>query len=288
MSNSPTPPAPLTPTPPAKPILQEVKIISHSMLFYWWPVWAFGFIFAMWTYADNYRLAIVSPESRIRNEVKDGRVSYRIDVEGNRDRLLSDAVRVKQEDPEVLVPGPRVSTRSWMGPVFFIILFVVILITNVPLRGLWSLITIFLIIMLALVFTIFNLWDSLLRSLGDLHIFMNMAGYLAISIALFAAWAVAVFVFDRRTYMIFRPGEVRLCEEVGAAEKVYGTVGMTFEKHRDDWFRHIVLGCIVWGTGDLTVRTAGGDRHEIKFPNVTNIGWKLKAIEQLLHTQKMA
>jgi len=27
--------------------LQEIKIYSHSTLLYWWPAWAFGFLFAL-------------------------------------------------------------------------------------------------------------------------------------------------------------------------------------------------------------------------------------------------
>ena len=28
---------------------REVRIYSHSHLFYWWPVWACGYIMAIWT-----------------------------------------------------------------------------------------------------------------------------------------------------------------------------------------------------------------------------------------------
>ena len=27
--------------------LQEINIYSHSTLLYWWPAWAFGFVFAI-------------------------------------------------------------------------------------------------------------------------------------------------------------------------------------------------------------------------------------------------
>src|SRR5262249_33653461 len=149
MSNSPTPPTP-PPTPPAhKAAPDEIKVVAHSHLFYWWPVWLFGLIFALWTYADNFRMAIVSENSRIVKEPLAERETYRINVEGNRDRLLSDAKRVRPEAPDELVPGPRVSPRSWMAPLFLTILFLVILITNVPLRGLWSLIIIISIALLA-------------------------------------------------------------------------------------------------------------------------------------------
>ena len=37
----------------------EIKIVSHSTLFYWWPVWAVGFLMAGLTYLDGDRLATV-------------------------------------------------------------------------------------------------------------------------------------------------------------------------------------------------------------------------------------
>ena len=281
MSTGPTPPA--APAASAKPIPNEIKVVAHSSLLYWWPVWFFGFIFALWTYADNNRLAIVSAESRVRGMQIEGKTKYVIDVAGDTTRLTSDAVRVKAEDPFELVPGPRVSPRSWMGPMFFLILFLVVMITNVPLRGLWSLVAIISIVVIALILSLMEKWDELLRAMGDLHIFMNMAGYLAFSIALLIAWLVAVWVFDRRMYIIFTPGQVKVCEEIGGREKVYDTTNMTMEKRRDDWFRHIILG---FGTGDMTVRTAGADRHEILLPNVAFIGFKIDAIESMLRARQ--
>ena len=47
---------------------------------------------------------------------------------------------------------------------------------------------------------------------------------------------------------------------------------MTIEKRRDDWFRHIFLG---FGSGDLVVRTAGADRHDILMPTSPSSGSKL-------------
>jgi len=181
-------------------------------------------------------------------------------------------------------PRIRVSSRVWMGPVFLVILFLVILITNIPLRGLWSLVAIISIAMVALIFTVFDIWDDLLRQFGNLHIHINMAGYLFLAVGVFAAWALAVFFFDRRSYIIFTPGQIRVCEEIGGREKVYDTTGLTIEKHRSDWFRHIILG---FGSGDLSVKTAGADRHEILMPNVAFIGFKIDAIEDMIRSREV-
>jgi hypothetical protein len=285
MSTGPTPPAAATPPAPGRPIPQEIKVVAHSSLLYWWPVWFFGFLFSLWTFADNHRMAIIGHESKIIKEVDaNGKESFKILVEGDSERLIKDSVAVKSADgTSYLVPRPRVSTRSWMGPLFLLILFLVIMITNVPLRGLWSLVTIIGIIVIALILSLMEKWDDLLQAMGDLHVYINMAGYLTVGIALLIAWLVAVWVFDRRTYIIFSPGQVKVCEEIGGREKVYDTTNMTLEKRRDDWFRHIILG---FGTGDLNVRAGGADRHEIVLPNVAFIGFKIDAIESMLRARQ--
>ena len=48
-----------SPEPPKGEV--TVKIVSHSDLFYWWPVWAVGFLMASLTYLGGHRMAIVPP-----------------------------------------------------------------------------------------------------------------------------------------------------------------------------------------------------------------------------------
>src|SRR5262245_45562010 len=43
---------------PAQP-RQTLKVVSHTGLIYWWPVWLVGFILAALTYLDGGRLAVV-------------------------------------------------------------------------------------------------------------------------------------------------------------------------------------------------------------------------------------
>jgi hypothetical protein len=51
----------MPPTEPAGPACEEtrIKIVSHSDLFYWWPVWAVGFLMAALTYQHGHRVAFV-------------------------------------------------------------------------------------------------------------------------------------------------------------------------------------------------------------------------------------
>ncbi|MEZ6141094.1 MAG: hypothetical protein R3B84_11035 [Zavarzinella sp.] len=303
MSTPETPQTPVSSTPAASKASapNEIRIISHSSLYYWWPIWFFGLVFAFWTFLEGNRLAIipagsVAVKSSIQGADGNPATKMTIYVEGDGHQLakhtkaLTPEEQKKREEAKTLPNNlemgaeasrilTRVSAKSWMGPLFLIILSLVIIITNVPLRGLWSLVAIIGCVTLSLFISLFGWWDDIFNAFGGLHIYINMAGYIFLAIVLLIAWLVAFFVFDRRSYIVFTPGQIRVCEQIGGREKVYDTMGMTIEKHRDDWFRHIFLG---FGSGDLTVRTAGADRHEFRMPNVALIGFKIGPIEQML------
>ena len=260
---------------PARP--NEVKLISHSNLFYWWPVWALAFFMAIWTWVEDHRLAIVPSSGRGR---VDGPGAYSMNFGAKPEtNSLEYAVRASTSGSTEPAFKPRVSQQAWLGAVFVIGLVLTIAITNVPLRGLWSFVAIILIVVLALLISLLKEWDRIFDALGNLHIYINMAGYLFIGTAVFILWALATFVFDRRSYIIFTPGQIRVCEHIGAAVKVYDTVGIHMEKQRDDLFRHLILG---FGSGDLIVRTSGAERNEIKLPNVLGIGWRIQTVENML------
>jgi hypothetical protein len=270
-SNSPQPAVTL----PAGP--REIKLISHSTLFYWWPVWAFGFFMALLTAIENHRFAVVPSDAKLK-AVEGG---YLIETKSNESQLPG-PMRKALADSEGASGGvfpTHVSQRAWLGSVFVVILIIVIVITNVPLRGLWSFMVILGVIVLSLIVTVFNGWDEIYDRVTALRIYMNMAAYLTISTSVFIIWAVATFIFDRRTFIQFSPGQIKVCEHIGSSVRTYDATGVTFEKQRDDLFRHYILG---FGSGDLIVRTAGAERHEIRMSNVLGIGWKLGPIEDLL------
>lgn len=268
-----------SPTSAAK---REIKLISHSMLFYWWPIWVLGYILAAITYFDNTRLAIVPDGSKltlVQEKSDEKTIVYRLAVSRNTKSL--EQARNATENPSEDVPfKPRVSERAWMGPVFCVVLLLVILITNVPMRGLWSFLVLLTLALIALIITLIpGGWDSVLSAVFHLHIYINLAGYLFMATAVFLMWAVSVFIFDRRTYMIVTPGQIRVCEHIGASIRSFDTMGIAFEKQRDDLFRHWLLGFF---SGDLIVRTAGAERETIRLPNVLWISWRLEEVQDML------
>ncbi|MGL4423767.1 MAG: hypothetical protein ACRCZF_24140, partial [Gemmataceae bacterium] len=168
---------------------RELKLIAHSPLFYWWPVWVFGFIMAGWTYIENHRLAVVPSEAAVTKIVNDGTTRYELQFKSNVEtKALEYAAKVKDLPSEPAFPA-RVSQHAWLGSVYVMILLLTIAITNIPLRGLWSFVVIILLVVIGLFITVFHGWDEVFDRVANLRVYINLAGYLTISIAVFIMWA---------------------------------------------------------------------------------------------------
>ena len=165
-----------------------------------------------------------------------------------------------------------------MGTLYLIILLIVILITNVHFRGLWSVFVLLLIVMLAILFAVAGWWESILSGVGLLVIHLNMGGYIVLSTGVLIMWLVTFFFFDRQVYMIFTPGQVRVRLEIGGEETVYDTTGMVVLKKRSDLFRHWILG---FGSGDLVIRPVSLAK-DIEMPNVLSVSRAVRIIENMV------
>jgi len=268
-----TPPSAKTkPVPPELSDQREFRIYSHSQLFYWWPVWFTAFILTGWTWLEGDRMVIVPAATKIAKA--DNGKGYVLTVPSDTRSLA-----MAEEQSAAAQPfRVHASDNSRLGAVFVSVLLLVILITNAPLRGVWSVAVVITLGLLAIILALADWWDPIFRNLGNLHIYINMAGYLFIGAGLFVMWLVGVLVFDRQTYMIFTPGQLKVCMEIGGGETAYDTMGMTIQKQRDDLFRHWILGL---GSGDLIVRTSGANSHEFHMPNVLSVSYKLRQIEEM-------
>jgi hypothetical protein len=276
-----------TATPQAPPHAppKEIVIYSHSSLFYWWPVWFAGFIMALVSFFSHQVMAVV-PEgttAQLRElPLAEGGNKTRaiLIVPEGKEKELRDPV-----NPDKLrEPKLHVSRSKNVGVLYVTILLLVIFITNVPLRGLWSVIVLGTIIFLSIIFAILGWWDHIFRYLSFLDIRINAGGYLTASLVLFIIWAIIFFLFDKQIYMVFTPGQFRVRLEIGEAETAYDTTGMTIQKLRSDLFRHMILG---FGSGDLIVKTSGAQAHTFDLPNVLSLGRRVKEIEELLRSRQV-
>lgn len=191
--------------------LPDIRIYSHSPLFYWWPAWVVGFVFALVTAVGGEKVPI-------------GIHDY------------------------------WVHPNKAIGVTFTAVLLVVILFTNITLRGLWSVVTVMGIAIVAILLAWLGLWDDVVDLIPILGIHMNLGFFVTFSTILFLIWAMAFFVFDRLTFWRVRPGQMTFERMIGGGEKSYDTRGMVFEKYLEDFFKHILLGL---GMGDLRIMTSG-------------------------------
>src|SRR5262245_37516973 len=166
---------PLSPLPAREG--RELRIVSHSPLVYWWPVWFFGLAMALVTYLGNHRMAIV-PTGTVAAS------SRQVEgFEGARDVLVVPPGHSLPADNGNAPHQPHVlmATSKNLGGFFVLVLMVVIVVTNVPLRGLWSALVIPGVVASALFFALMDWWDPILQFFGLLHVYINAFGYLAIA-----------------------------------------------------------------------------------------------------------
>jgi hypothetical protein len=271
-----TQPAPAA-APDAPPVPTEVRIYSHSLLFYWWPVWVLGLVLALLTWIKGDLMVVVPKHSTIRG------AKY-LDEKGNTVEKLAVVLPDEQKAfPEEGDPHLNMTIHKGYGVLYAMVLLIVIFITNVPLRGMWSVVVIMAIIMLSIIFQLAGIWDKIIGAFRLLDIRINLGGYIFFSLGLLGLWLFAFFFFDRQLYIIFSPGQLKVCLEIGAGETAYSTIGMTVKKERSDIFRHWILGL---GSGDLIIRTAGADSHEFRLNNVLFIKRKLQLIEYMQSSLK--
>lgn len=281
MSTTPNPPAAATPLPNLADAKRELRIYSHSALFYWWPVWAFGYIMALLTYLDGGRMLIVPKSAEVGKAANGTAKGLEDDTAINLDGKR--VIAVPGDYDKLETPRIHMAHSKNYGVVFVAVLLMIIFISNVPLRGLWSLIILLFIGLMIFVFAFFEIWDRILSAFFLLQIYINAGGYVFIATVLLIIWFFTVFIFDRRTYLVISSGQIRMCLAVGASETMQDTTGMQFSKKQDDLFRHWIVGL---GSGDLIVhRTA--TTQDIDLPNVLFIGSKIREIERLIKEREV-
>src|SRR5579885_3091889 len=172
------PPSPIPPAPAREN--REITIISHSNLFYWWPVWAVGFLLGALSLASNYRMALVPKDTKAFDHAE---VTITKKTDGNETKTTYKNQEVLLVDPEkghhlprgreemdLTKPPEDPWVHMWptkgFGVLFTAVLLLVIVITNVPLRGMWSVMVIVTIILLSVIFALAGWWGPILYHLG--------------------------------------------------------------------------------------------------------------------------
>jgi hypothetical protein len=261
--------------PPAPPL--TIRVVSHTPLIYWWPVWLVGFILAVLTYADGARLDVLPPETTVK-VIKEKKVFELTVPDGSAPALENAAANTEKGKDAFPV---RISRNKNYGIVYIVVILLVIFGSTVPLRGLASIIAILFILLLTMLFAYMDWWTPILDYLGGLHIEISLAGYLLPSIVLLVLWLATVFCYDPLRYMIFTPGQLVVHKEIGDLREVFDTTQVEAEKRRSDLFRHWILG---FGAGDLIIKVPS-QSLQIELPNVLFVNSRVIEIANLMKTK---
>jgi hypothetical protein len=275
----------------------QITVVSHSDLFYWWPVWLIGFFMTILTYMHGVHAGFVAGDPQV-IEI-DAKVDYKIldslreekSKEGSAEGLKAIISSTNKSNPFPMTfhGGEQKHIWPWMhsgkniGVLFTVVLLLVIVITNVHLRGLWSLIVIIVLVLGTIIMALSGLLEDIIAQSRFLAIYLNMGAYFFISFVLFVVWTINFAFFDRQRYVIVEAGQVKLRLAIGEGEITYDTMGMVFQKQRSELFRHWILG---FGSGDLVIRPAGG-KDPIDLPNVLFVGGKVRAITDLIKEKQV-
>ena len=219
--------------------LPDLKIYSHSRLFYWWPVWVLGYILAILTYAEGVIVEL--------NGV-----------------------------------GMYMHPSKNPGVIYTVVFMLVILFTNISLRGVVSVVAILTVMFVTVLFAYLGWWEEILRVLPYLSIHMNLGFYVFFSTFLLIIWVLAFFVFDRLKFWRVRPGQLTVEYVIGGAERSYDTRNMIAEQLPQDLFRNQILGL---GSGDIRIVTSGPRSEEMVLPNVLFVRRRIHAIQKLVQVK---
>jgi hypothetical protein len=171
-----------------------------------------------------------------------------------------------------------VHPNTGLGISFIVILTLIMMLTNVRLRGMYSVVGLLAMAFVTVLFAWLGWWDSIFSLIPQLTVFMNCGFYITFSTLLLVIWALRFFVFDRLVFWRVRPGQLTEEHLIGGGEQSYDTRGMLFEQRGADFFRY-GLG---FGASDLLLITTGARKQEIDIPNVLFANHKIRDMQRLI------
>jgi hypothetical protein len=167
---------------------------------------------------------------------------------------------------------------SALGLTYLSVLLLLIVFTNVRLRGINSVVVLLALAFITVLLAWLGWWDNIVKLIPYLSVHMNTGFYLVFSTGLMIIWLMMFFLFDRLTFWRVRPGQMVEEHLIGGGAESFDSNGLRFQKHRSDFFR-TALGL---GAGDLMATVAGSGGTTIEIPNVIFVDHKIKAIEKLI------
>jgi hypothetical protein len=167
---------------------------------------------------------------------------------------------------------------SALGLTYLTVLLLLIVFTNVRLRGINSVVVLLTLGFATVLLAWLGWWDNIVTMIPYLSVHMNTGFYVVFSSGLLIIWLMMFFMFDRLTFWRIRPGQMIQEHLIGGGAESFDTNRLRFQKHSSDFFR-TALGL---GAGDLMATVPGAGGTTIEIANVVFVDRKMEAIERLI------
>ncbi len=102
----------------------------------------------------------------------------------------------------------KIATSPWLGIGFLLIMFGVLIFTQLRARGIYAVIMLLAIAVIGLLVHMLIGWAFIWDLVTLVKVHMNMAFYVMVFIISFALWVYVTFIHARLTYGVVNPGEI--------------------------------------------------------------------------------
>jgi hypothetical protein len=180
----------------------------------------------------------------------------------------------------------KIATSPWLGIGFLLIMFGVLIFTQLRARGIYAVIMLLAVAVIGLLVHMLIGWAFIWDLVTLVKVHMNMAFYAMVFIISFALWVYVTFIHARLTYGVVNPGEIGWHSPLTGRVETYRPLNFQVIKRSDDLVVHTLLGLrfLGLGTGDIEVKfdvPGGGSQHHV-FKNVWSPDRKIANMELLI------
>lgn len=179
-----------------------------------------------------------------------------------------------------------VHTNPWLGIGFLVVMFSVLIFTQLRARGLHAVIFVMGVAIIGLAVHIWIGWSAIFDQITLIKVHMNLAFYVVVGVISFGIWFYTAIIHARLTYGVVNPGEVGWHSPLTGQFEVYRPLNFHVSKRSDDIIVHKILGLgfLGLGTGDIEVKfdVPGGGSQSHVFRNVWRPGAKILRMEALI------
>jgi hypothetical protein len=186
----------------------------------------------------------------------------------------------------------KIATSPWVGIGFLLVMFSVLIFTQLRARGIYAVIMLLVIAVIGLLVHMLIGWAFIWDLVTLVKVHMNMAFYVMVFVITFALWFYVTYIHAQLTYGVVNPGEIGWRSPLTGGMETYKPLNFQVVKRSDDLIVHRILGLgfLALGTGDIDVKfdTPGGGSQQHTFRNVIRPDKKVASMQALIAAEPNA